>query len=115
MHNITIERQGHMLVLTIDTRFHGRPSATGKSDIVASTEGNVEVPGTNLKLGLNIFRPLAPKTVPFLTAEQLVSITAMQAASVAKSDAVNDHTCPSCHNTKCSKTETTCWKCGGAL
>ncbi len=113
MHNVKIERQGHMLVLTIDTRAHGRPSVTGKSDIVASTEGNVEVPGTNMKLGLNIFRPR--EAVPFLTAEQLTSITTMQVAPVAKSDAVNDHTCPSCHNTKCSKTEKTCWKCGGAL
>ncbi len=113
MHNVKIERQGHMLVLTIDTRAHGRPSATGKSAIVASTEGNVEVPGTDLKLGLNIFRPRS--TVPFLTAEQLTSITAMQVDSTAKSEAVNDHTCPSCHNTKCSKSEKTCWKCGNAL
>lgn len=29
--------------------------------------------------------------------------------------AINDHTCPSCGNTSCSKSERTCWKCGNAL
>lgn len=29
--------------------------------------------------------------------------------------AVNDHTCPSCKNDRCSKSEKTCWKCGGVL
>lgn len=33
----------------------------------------------------------------------------------ANSVAVNDHTCPSCRNDKCSKTEKSCWKCGGDL
>lgn len=28
---------------------------------------------------------------------------------------INDHICPSCKNDKCSKTEVTCWKCGGKL
>lgn len=29
--------------------------------------------------------------------------------------AINDHICPGCGNNKCSKTERTCWKCGGTL
>ena len=29
--------------------------------------------------------------------------------------AVNDHICPSCKNDRCSKTERTCWLCGGKL
>lgn len=29
--------------------------------------------------------------------------------------AINDHTCPHCGNTACSKTERSCWKCGGSL
>lgn len=30
-------------------------------------------------------------------------------------EAVNDHTCNGCGNTKCSKNEKSCWKCGAAL
>ena len=29
--------------------------------------------------------------------------------------AINDHSCPSCGNDRCSKSERTCWKCGGKL
>lgn len=29
--------------------------------------------------------------------------------------AVNDHVCPTCKNTRCSKTEKTCWRCGNNL
>lgn len=28
---------------------------------------------------------------------------------------INDHTCPHCGNTACSKSEQSCWKCGGSL
>ena len=28
---------------------------------------------------------------------------------------VNDHTCPACGNNRCSKTEKSCWRCGGLL
>ena|SRR6266446_1680116 len=28
---------------------------------------------------------------------------------------VNDHTCPTCKNDRCSKSEKSCWKCGGLL
>jgi hypothetical protein len=33
----------------------------------------------------------------------------------AASQAVNDHVCPTCKNNRCSKSEKTCWKCGGKL
>lgn len=29
--------------------------------------------------------------------------------------AINDHTCPTCKNNRCSKTEKSCWKCGNKL
>jgi len=29
--------------------------------------------------------------------------------------AINDHTCKFCGNTACSKSEKTCWKCGGVI
>jgi hypothetical protein len=34
---------------------------------------------------------------------------------VSSSIAVNDHTCPTCKNDHCSKTEKSCWKCGSNL
>lgn len=34
------------------------PSASGKSKTVASTRGNVVIPGTNIKLGLNAYIPV---------------------------------------------------------
>lgn len=35
--------------------------------------------------------------------------------SLPTTAAVNDHTCPSCGNNRCSKAEVKCWKCGGVL
>lgn len=28
---------------------------------------------------------------------------------------INDHTCPSCKNDRCSRSEKSCWKCGEKL
>jgi len=47
-----------VLTITIDTKAEGTPSASGKSQVIASTRGNVVVPGTDgLKLGVNAYRP----------------------------------------------------------
>ena len=60
--NITITTKGKDLVITVkdaaDTK--GRPSKSGKSLLVASTGGNVDISGYGVaggKLGLNIYRP----------------------------------------------------------
>lgn len=45
------------LTLVIDLTHSGGPSASGKTIRVASTEGNVQVPGTGVTLGLNVYRP----------------------------------------------------------
>ncbi len=34
---------------------------------------------------------------------------------VASNAAINDHTCTSCGNNRCSKTEKSCWKCGSPI
>lgn len=44
------------LIITINPEVKGRDSASGKSTVIASTEGNVSVPGTDLTLGLNLYR-----------------------------------------------------------
>lgn len=38
-----------------------------------------------------------------------------QASVSATGQAINDHVCPTCTNNRCSKSEKSCWKCGGKL
>ena len=55
--NLTIRRDGDKLILEIDLSAPGYPSATGKSQIIATSHGNVPVPGPeSILLGLNCFR-----------------------------------------------------------
>jgi len=49
--------EGDVLVIRVDlTQEHG-PSSSGKTIIIASTEGNVDVPGHDAKVGLNVYKP----------------------------------------------------------
>ena len=57
--NIRFELKDGKLILEIDTKNAGEVSKSGKSTVIASTRGNVGIPGTDLKLGLNIYRPRA--------------------------------------------------------
>jgi len=53
--NISIEIKGDKAVITIDLTQRGGLSSSGKSVIVATTSGNVPIPGTNIVLGLNAY------------------------------------------------------------
>ena len=57
MQNIELDREGDTLVLRIDmTKELGR-SKSGKSLLIATTAGNVTVPGPEgAKLGLNLYK-----------------------------------------------------------
>ena len=57
MKNINMTVNGNILTVTIDlSKNHGR-SKTGKTTIVATTAGNVEVPDTGgVKLGINAYK-----------------------------------------------------------
>ena len=56
--NIKAKVQGDELILTIDLSKNFGLSGSGKSIIIASTEGNVAVPGReDVKIGLNVYRP----------------------------------------------------------
>lgn len=56
--NIRMEVQDNTLVITVDLSKAYGLSGSGKSVIVASTGGNVAVPGRDeVKLGLNVYRP----------------------------------------------------------
>ena len=58
MKNVDFKRTGDKLVITIDlTKQHG-PSSSGKTLIVATTEGNQDVPGLDGgKCGINVYVP----------------------------------------------------------
>lgn len=58
MKNIQVEREDNYLVIRIDTTKNFGRSKSGKTIIVASTEGNktYETPNGNVVLGLNCYK-----------------------------------------------------------
>ena len=59
MKNIAMEVKGTMLHIAIDLSQDFGPSNSGKTNIIASTEGNCRVPGRSESFGLNVFRKVA--------------------------------------------------------
>jgi hypothetical protein len=56
--NIEMKVEGDKLVIVVDLTQEFGLSSSGKSITVASTEGNVSVPGREeVKIGLNVYRP----------------------------------------------------------
>jgi hypothetical protein len=47
---------GNILTITVDLTKEFGPSSSGKTIIIASTEGNVAVPERDEKIGLNVYR-----------------------------------------------------------
>ena len=57
MENVSIHVDGSTLVIEVDLSQTLGPSASGKSEIIATTGGNAAVPGSEeVKVGLNVFR-----------------------------------------------------------
>lgn len=57
MKNIEMTIEHGKLLITVDLTKELGPSASGKSMILATTAGNVDVPGTaDIKIGLNVYR-----------------------------------------------------------
>ena len=57
MKNVDMKVEHGKLVITVDLTKELGPSSSGKSVIIANTEGNVEVPGApEVKIGLNVYR-----------------------------------------------------------
>ena len=56
MKNIEMTVEGETLVIKVDLSKDFGPSKSGKTIIIASTEGNVSVPDREVKIGLNIYR-----------------------------------------------------------
>ena len=56
MKNIEMTVEGETLIIKIDLSKDFGPSKSGKTIIVASTEGNVSVLERDEKIGLNVYR-----------------------------------------------------------
>jgi len=56
MKNVEMRLAGNILTITVDLTKEFGPSSSGKTIIIASTEGNVAVPERDEKIGLNVYR-----------------------------------------------------------
>ena len=56
MKNVEMSILGNILTITVDLSKEFGPSSSGKTIIIASTEGNVTVPNRDEKVGLNVYR-----------------------------------------------------------
>ncbi len=57
MKNVEMFLEGNILTIKVDLSKEFGPSSSGKTTIIASTEGNVAIPGhEEAKVGLNVYR-----------------------------------------------------------
>jgi hypothetical protein len=56
MKNVEMTVQGTILTIKVDLSKEFGPSASGKTTIIASTEGNVTIPDREEKIGLNVYK-----------------------------------------------------------
>jgi len=56
MKNVEMKVEGNVLTIRVDLSKEFGPSSSGKTTIIASTEGNVAIPNRDEKVGLNVYR-----------------------------------------------------------
>lgn len=57
MKNVEMKLDGDILTIKVDVTKEFGPSASGKTIIIASTEGNISIPDKeNVKIGLNVYK-----------------------------------------------------------
>jgi len=56
MKNVELTVNGTMLMIKVDLSKEFGPSSSGKTIIIASTEGNISIPDREEKIGLNIYK-----------------------------------------------------------
>jgi len=57
MKNVDLKLEGNILTIKVDISKEFGPSTSGKTTIIASTEGNKAVPGKeDIKIGLNVYK-----------------------------------------------------------
>jgi hypothetical protein len=54
--NVKLTVSGNILTITVDLTQEFGPSSSGKTIIIASTEGNFPLPGRTEVVGLNVYR-----------------------------------------------------------
>ena len=65
MKNVDMQVKDNKLIITADLSKQFGLSSSGKSRIIASTEGNVSVPSREeIKLGLNLYTKPCPRLTP---------------------------------------------------
>jgi hypothetical protein len=57
MKNVKLTVNGDKLLIEVDLTKEFGPSSSGKSIVIASTEGNQPVGKDNIKIGLNVYKP----------------------------------------------------------
>jgi hypothetical protein len=56
MKNVEMTVEGNILTIKVDLAKEFGPSSSGKTLIIATTEGNAPVPGSEAKVGLNVYK-----------------------------------------------------------
>ena len=56
MKNVELTVEGTILTIKVDLSKDFGPSSSGKTTIIASTEGNISIPDREEKIGLNIYK-----------------------------------------------------------
>ena len=57
MKNIEMQLEGDILTIKVDITKEFGPSSSGKTIIIASTEGNISIPEKDdVKIGLNVYK-----------------------------------------------------------
>jgi hypothetical protein len=56
MKNVEMKVEGNILIIKVDLSKEFGPSSSGKTTIVASTEGNISIPDRDEKVGLNVYK-----------------------------------------------------------
>lgn len=54
--NVELSVKGNTLTITVDLTKEFGPSSSGKTIVIASTEGNIPLPGCTEVVGLNVYR-----------------------------------------------------------
>ena len=54
--NVELSVEGNILTITVDLTKEFGPSSSGKTIIIASTEGNLRLPEREEVVGLNVYR-----------------------------------------------------------
>ena len=65
MKNVEMKMEDNILIIKVDLTKEFGPSASGKTIIIASTEGNISIPDKeNIKIGLNIYKKKLLRSLP---------------------------------------------------